>query len=290
MKYLSIAAMFRDEATCLREWLLFHLINGVDYFRLYDNGSTDDFLGAVHDLVDARIVDLVRWEDRTDQSQQNMYHHAIESLKGRSRWVAFIDVDEFLFSPAAPKLCQVLGDFERFPGVVVNWQIYGSCGLEQREGLVLDSFIRRAPRGYFRNFRVKSVVDPNQVESALGAHFFSYTAGRRAVDECGEPVDVVSRKDLRDCIQDRDPMAARFSTRPAVTVDRLRINHYAVKSRTEYRAKLKRFADRSYVKDRFREYWEIHDRNDVEDQILLPSAKVLSQLMALELDDCGLFT
>ena len=210
MNYLSIAAMFRDEAACLREWLLFHLMNGVDHFRLYDNGSTDDFLGAIQDLVVAGVVDLVRWEDGTDQSQRNMYHHAIESLRGQSRWVAFIDVDEFLFSPAALHLCQLLGDFERFPGVVVNWQIYGSSGLEQRDGLVLDSFTRRAPRSYFRNFRVKSVVDPAQVESASGAHFFTYTNGRKAVDSARRAGRRRGPIDLLDPVQAQDPLACRF--------------------------------------------------------------------------------
>lgn len=288
MNYLSIATMFRDEAACLREWLLFHLINGVDHFRLYDNGSSDDFLSQIDDLVVAGIVDLVRWENSSDQSQQIMYHHAIESLKSRSRWIAFIDVDEFLFSPVVPKLSQLLGDFEQFPGVVVNWQIYGSSGLERRDGLVLESFTRRAPRDYFRNYRVKSIVNPLQVESALGAHFFSYAARQMAVDEHREPIDVVYREDLSDAIQGRDPLAIRFSTRPTVTVDRFRINHYAVKSRNEYMTKLKRFSGRSYAYDRFREYWEIHDCNEVVDQILLPYATRLLPLMNCRLSGCDL--
>ena len=40
--YLSVGAIFRDEARYLPEWLEFHLCQGVEHFFLYDHHSSSD--------------------------------------------------------------------------------------------------------------------------------------------------------------------------------------------------------------------------------------------------------
>ena len=38
---LAVVAIFKDEAPYLREWLDYHLLAGVEYFYLYNNGLSD---------------------------------------------------------------------------------------------------------------------------------------------------------------------------------------------------------------------------------------------------------
>ena len=45
--YLSICAIYRDEAFYLREWLEFHRLVGVERFFLYHNLSIDDHLSVL---------------------------------------------------------------------------------------------------------------------------------------------------------------------------------------------------------------------------------------------------
>ena len=40
--YLSVCAIYKNEARYLAEWLEFHLLAGVEHFFLYNNNSTDD--------------------------------------------------------------------------------------------------------------------------------------------------------------------------------------------------------------------------------------------------------
>ena len=40
--YLSVCAIYKNEARYLAEWLEFHLLAGVEHFFLYNNDSTDD--------------------------------------------------------------------------------------------------------------------------------------------------------------------------------------------------------------------------------------------------------
>jgi hypothetical protein len=60
----------------------------------------------------------------TGGGQAWVYADALERARGRARWLAFIDIDEFLFSPACECLAPALRAYEPHPGVVVNWQVY----------------------------------------------------------------------------------------------------------------------------------------------------------------------
>ena len=69
-----------------------------------------------------------------------------------------------------------------------------------------------------------------------------------------------------------DPYAIRESSVGRVSVGRLRINHYAVRSRQEFGEKLARHAASDLAADGTsrlqRGYFAYHDRNEVDDPIL----------------------
>src|SRR5262249_55428236 len=158
--------------------------------------------------------------------------HCVAQNRLESRWIAFIDIDEFLFATGGEDLPTVLADFEAFPGVGANWVVFGSSGhLRQPKELVTRSYLRRAsfdirvafppllrPGGYVRNMgdyprfcrHIKSIVDPREVIKVLTPHSFRYRKDRRAVDETATPI----RAGFHDSMSD------------AVSVSRLRINHY----------------------------------------------------------------
>src|SRR5204863_3517556 len=122
--YLSIVAIYRDEASYLREWIEFHRIVGVERFFLYDNFSVDDHREVLARYVEEGLVVVHEWPVFPGQIQA--YDHCLAVHGEESRWVAFIDTDEFLFSPAGDPLPNVLRDYEEFPGVIVNWATFGS--------------------------------------------------------------------------------------------------------------------------------------------------------------------
>ena len=136
------------------------------------------------------------------------YADALERARCRTRWLAFIDLDEFLFSPGPTPLPAVLTDYEEHPGVVVNWQVFGSSGLRVKpDGLVIETFVARARTQWVRNRRVKSIVDPTRATRPIGPHFFEYAGGALAVTEDREPVRVIGvnprarrmRRGAREC-------------------------------------------------------------------------------------------
>jgi hypothetical protein len=285
--YLAVCSVFRDEAAYLAEWIEFHRLVGVEHFFLYDNFSGDSGRTALNPWVRAGVVTLTDCSvPRGTGGQAWVYSDALDRARGRTRWLAFIDIDEFLFSPGTDVLARLLPDYETHPGVVVNWQVYGSSGLKARPpGLVIENFVKRAPTNWVRNRRVKSIVDPARALRSRGPHFFEYRDGALAVTENHEPVHIrKKRRAVRRLTQglqrvsfvDADPYAIHDSSAKRVSVQRLRVNHYAVKSRQEFVQKVARHGSSGESDGRRSRvdttYFVYHDRNDVDDPVLVPYA------------------
>jgi hypothetical protein len=276
--YLAVAALFRNEAPFLREWLTFHRIVGVDHVYLYDNGSTDDPEAVLEQFLDEGYVTLRAWPvPFHDHAQSKAYTDCLQRVRGRARWLACLDLDEFLFSPQSFRLDPILRRFEEHPGVVVHWQVYGSSGEEQAsERPVIARFARRAPTHWVRNRKVKSIAAPD-ASTGASMHYFVYRDGRLAVTERLDPVRVGRRPRLKRRLRPLyrllgplarhvDPYPGRPISSRAISCDLLRINHYPVKSREEFlrKAQLKREKGRYDGLD----YFAYHDRNDVFDPML----------------------
>src|ERR671937_684509 len=111
--YLSIHGIYRDEAVYLREWIEFHRLVGVERFYLYNNLSTDEHLDVLTPYVDDRIVEVTDWPEIP--AQMAVYQDCLLRHRDESCWIAFIDVDEYLFSPTGQPLSELLVEYERWP-------------------------------------------------------------------------------------------------------------------------------------------------------------------------------
>lgn len=228
---LAVCAVFKDEARYLPEWVAFHRIQGVERFYLYDNGSSDDWARRLASEISSGVVEVQHWPYVPGQG--SAYQDCFRRHRDDTRWIAFVDADEFLFSPTGRPLPDVLDEFARFPAVVVNWRVYGTNGWQEApEGLVLENYPMRGPDDYYANALIKSIVYPR---SFLGltdqpAHYFRLR---------GNPVG-----------EDKRPVLSH--TRVPPTADLLRINHYYAKSEESFRIKSARpRADYGVVTDRF---------------------------------------
>ncbi len=288
---LTAGAIFRDEAPFLAEWIVFHRLVGVDHFILYDNGSADDPEGVLGPFLEEGVVTLVRWPVPFHlKAAQQAYADCLGRVRGHSRWLTCLDIDEFLFAPEHPTLIPVLRELESAPGIVVRWQVYGSSGQQHASSEpVIARFARRAPTQWIRNRRTKSIVDPARALRPVGAHHFEFQNGELAVDEMQQSVALTPRprfkKRLRPlygllgpCLRFFDPYAARDISSRVVSVERLRINHYPIKSREEFerKARFKREKKRYQGVD----YFAYHDRNEVHDPILFRYLPELEQALA----------
>src|SRR5438067_6659884 len=236
--YLSACAIFRNEAPYLAEWLLFHLGVGVEHFYLYENNSTDDFHSVLAPFLERGEVTLVDWPKA--QGQKAAYRHCLRSAAAQSRWVAFLDLDEFLFSPQQRDIRPILERYGKLPSVQIRRATFGSSGHRQKPAAgVLQSYTRRAAeiRG------AKSAADPRLIRAIHNPHQFSMW-GDEETHFC----------------------------------DELRINHYWSRSIEELLEKLQR-GDAWFRRPRLVDYhlWEEARLNEVEDRCIQPLAREIAE-------------
>jgi hypothetical protein len=224
---LSVCSSYHDDATYLAEWIEFHRAVGVERFFLYNNHSTDDHETVLKPYVEAGIAEVTDWPvpiqayGHTAAGLIRAFDDCIGRHRHDTRWMAFLDVDEFLFSPSGRPLPEVLSGYERWPGVCVSRAEYGTSGHRTRPpGLVIESFVHRLKTGPDATGEWKSVVDPTRVSHSLShAHFFYLD---------GIPVNE-NRGSVRKLFR-----PGKIST----SFTRLRVNHYRTKSEEELERKM----------------------------------------------------
>lgn len=256
-RYLSACAIFRDEAPYLREWIAFHQLVGVEHFYLYDNRSSDRGPELLAPYVETGVVTLRPWP--LHPGQLAAYFDAIVRARqsGDTHWLAFLDIDEFLYSPTGRAVADLLPAYGAFPGVGVNWCVYGTNGHTAKpDGFVIENYTRRTDDEAL-NCHIKSIVQPARTALRRPAdpHHFSYVHGL-AVNEAMHPI------------------MGPFSRPPSHEL--LRVNHYWSKSADEAIAKAgKHRSDNGELRDVSALLDE--DLNAVEDTSILGYVPALKE-------------
>jgi hypothetical protein len=262
---LTACLKFKNAARFLPEWIEFHQIVGFEHFYLYNNNSTDDYLGALAPYRDAESVTLYEWPDVP--AFPKCEEHCVAHHRHEARWIAFLDDDEFLFPTKGTDVRKILRRYESYPAVAVHWLMFGSSGhIRRPQGLVLEDYLHRQ-----RNVStiIKSIVNPRRIAAANSPHHWHYKEQELASDENERPV--------------------KSSSSTPATVGILRINHYWSKSLEDGQNKVARGpVDRWAMENpRSMQLWHEFDSrmNEVEDREILrfmPELKRRLQIRAAE--------
>ena len=85
----------KNEATYIKEWLDFHIKQGVSKFIIYDNESTDNFREVLSPYIESgRVIYSVI---RNKRRQLDAYNIALHDYGHKFKYMGFIDADEFVF-------------------------------------------------------------------------------------------------------------------------------------------------------------------------------------------------
>ena len=227
--YYSVAVEVKNEAKYIREFILFYQATGADRIYLYDNDSDDNLMEEIKPFLKEGFVVYKRWPGKV--SQTAAYRDAIRRTKKRTKWLAVIDADEFLFSPKKT-MPDMLREYEEYPGVGANWVMFGPSGhVTSPQGLVMDNYkMTLADRNNVLNCHIKSIVQPKYVSCIHHTHYARYKKNRYAVDSERDPIDNYSAV---------IPRTGRAFT-PMNRSDVFRINHYSTKSLEDLKRKCAR--------------------------------------------------
>ncbi|WP_455659481.1 glycosyltransferase family 92 protein [Phocaeicola faecalis] len=132
---IAIVSISKNEGPYLLEWIEFHRIVGVTKFFFYDNDSDDNTRELLQPYIDSGIVDYVLVKGKGQQL--NAYNDAIQKHKNECRWMAFIDMDEYLIPSQGGMLGETMqrlfeGRNDGAAGIGVNWATFGTSGHKNR--------------------------------------------------------------------------------------------------------------------------------------------------------------
>lgn len=242
--YLAICAIAKNEGPYFKEWIEWHKNHGVDKFYIYDNESTDETREVLRPYIESGLVEYIDWPGY--RRQIAAYDDCIRRFRFEARWIAFIDLDEFIVPVKDASIPAFLSRFESFAGVEINWLIYGSDGQKSKSGApVMERFRSHSVPEHNLNRHVKSIVDPRNVFNMIGCHEAAKISGYIA-DSHGDPV-------VRN-FRERTPQQ-----------DVIRVNHYAVRSYEEFHEKQARGRASGKQRTVSDAYFEQYDLNDIRE-------------------------
>jgi hypothetical protein len=219
---------------------------GVNKFYIYDNESTDDTHRILQPYIESGIVEYKYFPG--EKMQIPAVYDAVKHYKYETKWMAHIDLDEFIVPVETETVTEFL---RKLPAnmreLLIGWVVYGSNGHKTKpSGLVIENYMHRCEKLY----GCKAIINPRFLYKVGNPHIFN-VAGNM-VNENGAKCGFID--------QDKNPPPC----------NKIRINHYHCKSWEEYQNKRKR-GDAIYGK----EYGKInnktlekHDRNEVHDPIM----------------------
>ena len=227
---LSVCSIFHNEDRFLKDWIDFHLAMGVQRFYLYNHQSSDNFKEVLQPYIDKRQVKLIDWDySYEDVSQWNdiqcgAYNDCLKRFGRSSQWIAFIDTDEYVYSPKSVKIPKILKKFKSFAAVSANWVFYGTSNIYKLDPKIplIRQLVLRHNDGGDPNHHVKSIVQPSKVIAFRNPHFAELKPNQLQVTE------------------NKESFIGPFSN--TLSVKMLRINHYWTRDRLFFEEeKMKRY-------------------------------------------------
>lgn len=254
---LAVVAIMKNEGPYLKEWLDFHILVGVEKFYLYDNESTDNTRKILAPYIRHGVVEYIYFPG--EKRQNPAYVDALNRFADKTRWMALIDLDEFIVPVVHKTLPEFLHTLPRnFGLLVLRWVMYGSAGhVKKPRGLVIENYKYRGDRT--RPSGCKSIVNPRLVVCQRNPHI-NDVAGF-IIDENGKKLGHIDQ------------------TNNPPSFEKIRCNHYITKSYEEYKARCNKGSASTgrYSKNKkwSREKFLRYDTNDIYDTTMDKYIKVL---------------
>lgn len=223
---VAITCVAKNEGPYLKEWIEYHKLLGVERFYFYDNESQDNTKEILAPYIKDGTVayHFLKNHPITKQLPQvEAYNDAIFKYRDRTKWMALIDVDEFIVPVEKNSIPEFLVDYDQHPAVGVYQLHFDSSGHVTKPtahgGLVTANYTRI--RNYPVTCAIKSIVQPKKVLIYKSDRYGQYYLNFLAVNANFEKI------------------RAAASRNPPL-IDKIRLNHYNSKSKEEYINKIKR--------------------------------------------------
>lgn len=166
--YSSICLLIRDENEYLEEWINHYISIGIDHIYIYDNGIKESVDGIINKFP-SNYITAVKYEDKdTNTLQQDVYSDFLSNYASETRWVAFIDSDEFIYiNNNSADINTLLKSYEEYGAIHMNWIVYNANGeIDKKDGNVQERFTTTLPEPINHNYNKlgKAFIQPYKID------------------------------------------------------------------------------------------------------------------------------
>ncbi len=253
---LGIAAIFKNEFPFILEWLAYHRVLGISKFFIADNESDDGTSDLLRALSNVGYLKCISYKTEKDiKPQLAAYQLLANNFKDEVEWLCYIDADEFLH-PAdlnvdiQSSLRNIFTN-DQIGAVAINWAVYGSSNwITANSQPVIARFTQRGIQERGVNRHYKTLIRMSAYDDVgSNPHAFKIKKDYFYTDVTGKTLYPNELDGLSD-----QPIWLP-----------LRVNHYVVKSRSEFFTK-KRPRGRPNGSLRPIQFFSQHDMNDMEEK------------------------
>lgn len=235
MRYI-LATSVKNEGLYLLEWLAHHLLLGFDKVVIYSNDNTDESDELLAQLQTEGYID---WRPRVIPEGDSPQKTAFNSLSAelfeteKNNYLIWLDCDEFLVLKEHESIDGLMKYFNFPDALSINWKHFGSAEeIDYIDGLTIDRF-KKCSLDTPLNKQVKTIsnINPNlflNIHHHRPVPRFKNNVGRIIYAAPTEKKDVLVNKAI---IHGK----RAIDLKEALTFfDVCQINHYAVRSQSEY--------------------------------------------------------
>lgn len=189
----AVCAIFKNEAPYLKDWVDYHnRVLGATKFYLYNNDSTDNYDEVLAPYIKSGLVELISWETKEEHAlrgwlepgashndyQIGAYNDCLKKRAlGKVRWVAMIDIDEFIVPTHGTKDFKAMlskrdnmKPFSSVGSLEIHWKVFGTSqvwDLAPGEKLLEKLCMRALDDHGWNRRQVKSIYRPEGVDICL---------------------------------------------------------------------------------------------------------------------------
>ena len=228
---LAVVLICKNEDDYIDEWIRYYELAGVRHFYIYDNDYSS---GSTAAKARARnreglVVTVHPWKLKARAGQCAVipqpvaYAHAALCYGHKHRWMAFIDIDEFIVPRQHGTIADALDCLKKHSNISLAWTLFGHCGhvTKPPDPCAFAYMLRHKPDVHHNHY-FKCVVDPIKLSMVSNHECRTTDMGTTTSNDKGQ----VAENLFRDT-------AAGF-----VSSEFLQLNHYQSKSIEEINAKL----------------------------------------------------
>ena len=272
----AICACARMEENNILEWLTYHQIIGVEKFYIYGNDDDCRVLGDVllPIMNNSDLVTFVHY--RAVGAQRNMYIHFLQHFAHLSKWVSFIDLDEFIGLNAYKDLLELTSSVSsEFASIQLNWLNYGPSNFIERPlGSVLRNYKFRTK---FLDIHTKHITKTEEFYKHGVSGPFWHSLDSSKVNTCNILGDKISFWNSINDFEEREIYKQYLMLNNEKIINMACIYHFVLKSENDFKRRVERSIQgdfnnqlmyRKYIEDPSAATQYISSLNEVYDDSL----------------------